>query len=68
MCNSGLLNIERLRHQCFCLIERESYRCRGRTISARLKKKAGVVEDPQILDHAGLLFDEPPSIAGLPFV
>jgi hypothetical protein len=33
-----------------------------------LKKKAGMVEDPQVRDHAGLLEDEPPSIAGLPFV
>ena len=32
------------------------------------EKKAGVVEDPQVLDHAGLLFDGPPGKAGLPFV
>ena len=24
------------------------------------EKKAGVVENPQVLDHAGLLFDRPP--------
>jgi len=31
-------------------------------------KKAGVVENPQVLDHAGLLFDRPPEITGLPLV
>jgi hypothetical protein len=32
------------------------------------EKKAGVVEDPQVLDHTGLLFDRPPGISGLSFV
>ena len=32
------------------------------------QKKAGVVEHPRVFDHAGLLCDEPPSVAGLPFV
>jgi hypothetical protein len=27
-----------------------------------------VVENPQVPDHAGLLFDGPPGMAGLPFV
>jgi hypothetical protein len=31
-------------------------------------KKAGVVEHPQVSDHAGLLFDEPPGQAGLLFI
>ncbi len=31
-------------------------------------KKAGVVENPRVLDHAGLPFDGSPGIAGLPFV
>jgi hypothetical protein len=31
-------------------------------------KKAGVVEDPKVLDHAGLLVNEPPGKAGLPFI
>ena len=33
-----------------------------------VQKKAGVDKDPQVLDHAGLLFDGPPGIPGLPFV
>jgi hypothetical protein len=32
------------------------------------EKKAGVVENLQVLDHAGLLFDGRPEIAGPPFV
>jgi hypothetical protein len=32
------------------------------------KKKADVVESPQGFDHVGLLLDEPPGPAGLPFV
>jgi hypothetical protein len=31
-------------------------------------KEAGVVEHPQVSDHAGLLFDEPPGQAGLLFI
>ena len=31
-------------------------------------KKAGVIDDLQVLDHAGLLFDGPPGLARLPFV
>ena len=31
-------------------------------------KKTGVVESPKALDHAGLLFNEPPGAAGLPLV
>jgi hypothetical protein len=31
------------------------------------KKKAGVVEHLEVLDHAGLLVNEPPGIARLPF-
>jgi len=34
----------------------------------RKRKKAGVVETLQALDHAGLLFDGPPGKAGLSFV
>jgi hypothetical protein len=33
-----------------------------------LEKKAGVVDDTRVLDHAGILFDGPPGIAGLSFV
>jgi hypothetical protein len=33
-----------------------------------LKKEAGVVENPQVRDHAGLLVDRLPEIAGSPFV
>jgi hypothetical protein len=32
------------------------------------KKKTGVVEDNHVYNHAGLLFDGPPGMAGLPFV
>ena len=31
-------------------------------------KKAGVVEHPEVFDHAGLLVNEPPGKAGLPFI
>jgi hypothetical protein len=31
-------------------------------------KKADVVKHPQVLNHVGLLFNEPPGTAGLPFV
>ncbi len=34
----------------------------------RIKKKAGGVENFWVLDHAGLLFDGRPEIAGLSFV
>jgi hypothetical protein len=34
----------------------------------RERKKAGVVENPQVLHDAGLLFDRRPGIAGPPFV
>ena len=34
----------------------------------RERKKTGVVENPQVLNHAGLFFDGPPGIGGLPFV
>jgi hypothetical protein len=41
----------------------------GRSMWDRiLKKKAGVVEHLQAFDHAGLLVNEPPGQAGLPFV
>lgn len=29
-------------------------------------KKAGVAEHPKVIDHAGLLFSEPPDKSGLP--
>ena len=32
------------------------------------EKKTGVVEYPQVFDHAGLLVNEPPGQAGLPFI
>jgi hypothetical protein len=32
------------------------------------QKKADVVEHPEVFDHIGLLFDEPPGTAGLPFI
>jgi hypothetical protein len=33
-----------------------------------LKKKAGVVENPQVRDHAGLPVDRLPEMTGPPFV
>jgi len=32
------------------------------------KRKADVVEHPQVFDHAGLLFNEPPGSPELPFI
>ena len=32
------------------------------------KKKAGVVEHPEVFDHAGLLINGPPGKAGVPFI
>jgi hypothetical protein len=32
------------------------------------KKKADVVEHPQVFGHVGLLFNGPPGTAGLPFI
>jgi hypothetical protein len=32
------------------------------------EKKAGVVEHPEVFDHAGLLVNGPPGMAGLPFI
>ena len=31
-------------------------------------KKADVAEHPKVFDHVGLLFNEPPGTAGLPFI
>jgi hypothetical protein len=33
-----------------------------------MRKKADVVEHPEVFDHVGLLVNEPPDPAGLPFV
>ena len=39
------------------------------TVQRRAKtKKADVVEHPEVFDHVGLLFTEPPGRAGLPFI
>ena len=32
------------------------------------KRKADVVEHPRVFDHVGLLVNEPPGPAGLPFI
>ena len=32
------------------------------------RKKANVVEHPEVFDHVGLLVNEPPGKAGLPFI
>ena len=31
-------------------------------------KKADAVEHPEVFDHVGLLFNEPPGATGLPFI
>jgi len=31
-------------------------------------KKADVVENPKVFDHVGILVNEPPGTAGLPFI
>jgi hypothetical protein len=34
----------------------------------RKRKKADVVEHPEVIDHVGLLVDRSPGVAGLPFI
>jgi hypothetical protein len=38
------------------------------TTRASASKKADVVKYPEAFDHVGLLFNEPPGTAGLPFI
>jgi hypothetical protein len=40
----------------------------GRPAPLRANKKADVVEHREVFDHVGLLVNEPPGRAGLPFV
>jgi hypothetical protein len=40
---------------------------RDRFAPPKAKKKAGVVEHLGVFNHAGLLVNEPPGTAGLPF-
>jgi hypothetical protein len=37
-------------------------------VGSNPQKKAGVIEHLQAFDHAGLLVNEPPGQAGLPFI
>jgi len=37
-------------------------------VAAPKAKKTDVVEHPQVFDHVGLLVNEPPGSAGLPFI
>jgi len=37
-------------------------------VTAPRRKKTDVAEHPQVLDHVGLLVNEPPGPAGLPFI
>jgi hypothetical protein len=32
------------------------------------QKKADVAEHPEVFDHVGLLVNEPPGMAGMPFI
>ena len=41
---------------------------RGRSRAATRKKIAEVVEHPEVFDHVGILANEPPELAGLPFI
>jgi hypothetical protein len=41
---------------------------RGLEPPDKRKKKADVVEHPEAFNHVGLLFNEPPGWAGLPFI
>ena len=50
-----------------CFIVLAGWHWRPSHVSASAKK-AGVVEGPEVLNHAGLLFDGPPGLAGMPFV
>jgi hypothetical protein len=36
--------------------------------SPQVKKKADAGKHPKVLNHVGLLFNEPPGTAGLPFI
>jgi hypothetical protein len=38
-----------------------------RATRPKAQKKADVVENPEVLHYVGLLVNEPPGIAGLPF-
>jgi hypothetical protein len=37
-------------------------------LTAAETKKNDVVENPEVFDHVGLLVNEPPGAAGLPFI
>ena len=41
---------------------------RCRFSAAPKNKKADMAEDPEVFDHVGLLFDEPPGSTGLFFI
>ncbi len=57
-----------LRHHCVRLLDLVSRWSQRPSDVSSGNKKAGVIENPQVPNHAGLLFDGPPAIAGLPFV
>jgi hypothetical protein len=42
-------------------------RCLTHSAPPKAKKKADVVEHPEVFDHVGLLVTEPPGTVGLPF-
>ena len=37
-------------------------------VNRKRNKKADVAEHPEVFDHVGLLANEPPGSAGLPFI
>jgi hypothetical protein len=41
---------------------------RGGSCKSKTTKKANVAEHPEVFDHIGLLFNEPPGMAGLFFI
>src|SRR5690349_15499658 len=57
-----------LRHGEFRLIHRVRSWCLRPSDAIDREKKTDVVEHPEVFDHAGLLANEPPDSAGLPFI
>jgi hypothetical protein len=51
-----------------CELGDESLRSTRTALLAASEKKADVAEHPEVFDHVGLLVNEPPDSAGLPFI
>jgi len=57
-----------LRHGCIGLVHRFVPTDCDRPPSPNAKKKADEVEQPELIDHAGLLVNRPPGKAESPFI